>query len=103
MPSGSRRLPVRRPAETTAASPERGSASSTGTSMAMISDTSARANFAPSPPPSPWLCHAPKRSAVGESSKTAVASAALAAAMRLPSALCMNGSSPRRLSRRIAS
>ena len=98
------RLPVRCPAVLGSTSPVRAfRTSSTGVSIPMISDTSARENFAPSPPPSPWLCQAPNNNAVGESSSSAVASAGFAAAKRLPGGLCMKGSSPMRLSRRMAS
>ena len=103
-PSGSMRLPVRRPAFRGSEVRARGSIStSTGASTPMISETSARGNLAPSPPPSPWLCQAPKISAVGDSSSNAVASAGFAAARRRPCSLCMNGTPSRKLSRRIAS
>ncbi len=98
------RLPVRRPEVRVSISPLRWSAiSSTGISIAMISETRHRGNFAPSPPPSPVECHAPNNSAVGDVSSSADASLGFASARRKPTVLFMNGSPSSRLSRMIAS
>ncbi len=103
-PSGSMRLPVRRPAVRGTTSPVLWStSSSTGTSVATISETRQRANLAPIPPPSPVECQEPKIKAVGDTSSNAEAFALFAVLSRLPMSLSMNGFPSKRLSRKIAS